>query len=172
MTMPPILLIVGKSQAGKTTLIEKLIPQLKKRGYKVGTIKHAHHGFDVDKKGKDSRRHQEAGADTVIVASPGKIAMVKKDTWQGLENLTGYFQDMDLIITEGFKRVEKPKIEIFRAAAHKQPFCLHDKNLIAFVTDTDFNLNVPTFGLEDIPQIADFIEKNFFGHRLSAVSGK
>ena len=76
--MPPILFIVGKSQAGKTTLIEKLIPQLKKRGYKIGTIKHAHHGFIVDKKGKDSRRHQEAGADTVLVASPGKIAMVKK----------------------------------------------------------------------------------------------
>ena len=170
--MPPILLIVGKSQAGKTTLIEKLIPQLKKRGYKIGTIKHAHHGFDVDKKGKDSRRHQEAGADTVIVSSPGKIAMVKKDTWQGLENLTGYFQDMDLIITEGFKRVKKPKIEIFRAAAHKQPFCLRDKNLIAFVTDTDFNLNVPTFGLEDIHQIADFIETNFLGHRLSAIRGK
>lgn len=170
--MPPILLIVGKSQAGKTTLIEKLIPQLKKRGYKIGTIKHAHHGFVVDKKGKDSRRHQEAGADTVLVASPGKLAMVKKDAWQGLEKLTGYFQDMDLIITEGFKRVEKPKIEIFRAAAHKQPFCLKDENLIAFVTDTDFNLKVPTFGLEDIQQIVDFIEKNFLGHHLSAASGK
>jgi molybdopterin-guanine dinucleotide biosynthesis protein B len=170
--MPPILFIVGKSQAGKTTLIEKLIPHLKKRGYKIGTIKHAHHGFDVDKKGKDSRRHQEAGADTVLVASPGKIAMVKKDAWQGLEDLTGYFQDMDLIITEGFKRVAKPKIEIFRSVAHKQPFCLNDENLIAFVTDTDFNVNVPTFGLEDILQIADFIEKNFLGHRLSAVSAK
>ena len=170
--MPPILFIVGKSQAGKTTLIEKLIPQLKKRGYKIGTIKHAHHGFVVDKKGKDSRRHQEAGADTVLVASPGKIAMVKKNTWQAIEDLTEYFQDMDLIITEGFKGVKKPKIEIYRAAAHKKPFCLNDENLIAFVSDTDFNLNVPTFGLEDIHQIVAFIEKNFLGHHLSAVSGE
>ena len=170
--MPPILFIVGKSQAGKTTLIEKILPQLKKRGYKVGTIKHAHHGFEVDKKGKDSRRHQEAGADMVLVASPGKIAMVKHAAWKDFKDLTGYFQDMDLIITEGFKKVAKPKIEIFRAAAHKQPFCLNDEHLIAFVSDTDFNLNVPTFGLEEIHQIVDFIEKNFLGHRLSAASGK
>ncbi len=170
--MPPILLIVGKSKVGKTTLIEKLVPELKKRGYKIGTIKHAHHGFEIDRKGKDSRRHQEAGADTVIVASRGKIAMVKKDPWQSLENLTGYLQDMDLIITEGFKRENKPKIEIFRAAAHKKPSCLDDEKLIAFVTDTEFNVKVPSFDLEDIERIADFIEKNILGARLSVIGAK
>lgn len=170
--MPPILLIVGKSRAGKTTLIEKLIPELKRRGYKIGTVKHAHHGFDIDKKGKDSRRHQQAGADTVIVASPDTIAMIKKEAWQRLENITGYFQDMDLILTEGFKREKKPKIEIYRAAAHKRPACLNDENLVAFVTDSDFNLKVPTFGLEDIRQIADFIENNILDLRLSAIRGK
>jgi molybdopterin-guanine dinucleotide biosynthesis protein B len=170
--MPPILLIVGKSRAGKTTLIEKLVPELKRRGYKIGTIKHAHHGFDIDKRGKDSRRHQEAGADTVVVASPDTIAMIKKERWQRLENITGYFQDMDLILTEGFKREKKPKIEIHRAATHKSPACLNDANLVAFVTDSDFNLKVPTFGLEDIRQIADFIENNILDLRLSAIRGK
>lgn len=170
--MPPILLIVGKSKVGKTTLIEKLVPELKRRGYKIGTIKHAHHGFEIDKKGKDSRRHQEAGADTVIVASQGKIAMVKKDPWRSLENLTVYFQDTDLIITEGFKRENKPKIEIFRAAAHKKPSCLDDEKLIAFVTDTEFNVKVPSFDLEDIERIADFIEHNILGARLSVIGGK
>lgn len=165
--MPPVILIVGKSKVGKTTLIERLVPVLKRRGYKVGTIKHAHHGFDIDKKGKDSRRHQEAGADTVVVASRGRIAMVKKDPWQSLQNLTDYFKDMDLIITEGFKREDKPKIEIFRAAAHKEPSCLDDEKLIAFVTDTEFKIKVPTFGLEDIDRIADFIETNVLGVRLS-----
>ncbi len=77
--MPQIICIVGRSQSGKTTLIEKLIPELKRRGYRIGTIKHSHHIFDFDKTGKDSWRHKDAGAETVIVVSPGKIAMVKND---------------------------------------------------------------------------------------------
>jgi molybdopterin-guanine dinucleotide biosynthesis protein B len=159
--MPHIISIVGRSQSGKTTLIEKLIPELKKRGYRIGTIKHAHHGFDIDKSGKDSWRHRHAGADTIVVASPGKIAMVKNDDRESLDCLQDYFEDLDLIITEGYKRENKPKIEVLRAARHAELICKADQNLIAVVTDVDINPNVPKFGLEDIKELADLIEETF-----------
>ncbi len=159
--MPQIISIVGKSESGKTTLIEKLIAELKSRGYRIGTIKHASKGFDIDKKGKDSWRHKEAGADTVVVASSGKIAMVKNESHETLDDLEKYFPDMNLVITEGFKKENKPKIEIFRVEKHKNPLCPGDSNLIAFVTNTKQNLNVPIFGLEEIRELADFIEKKY-----------
>lgn len=159
--MTNIISVVGKSGSGKTTLIEKLIPELKKRGYRIGIIKHAHHGFDIDKKGKDSWRHKEAGADTVLVASPGKIAMVKNDKYDSLDGLAKYFDDVDLVITEGYKREDKPKIEVFRTGRHKEPLCSNVNNLIAFVTDSDIDLNVPKFGLEEIEELADWLEKRY-----------
>ena len=105
--MSQMISIVGRSQSGKTTLIEKLIPELKRRGYRVGTIKHSHHIFDFDKTGKDSWRHKDAGAETVIVASPGKIAMVKNDYRGSLDDLKNFFDDLDLVITEGYKKENK-----------------------------------------------------------------
>ncbi len=161
MTMPQIISIVGKSGSGKTTLLEKLVVELKKRGYKIGTIKHASEGFDIDKKGKDSWRHKQAGADTVVVASTGKIAMVKNESHETLDDLEKYFPDMNLVITEGFKKENKPKIEVFRAERHRKPLCPGDSNLIAFVTNTKQNLSVPIFGLEEIKELADFIEKKY-----------
>ena len=159
--MLPIISIVGKSGSGKTTLIEKIIPELKRRGHKIGTVKHAYHGFDIDQKGKDSWRHKEAGADMVIVASPGKIAMVKDADSESLKCLEKYFHDMDIIIVEGYKRGNQPKIEIFRSSSHKKPLCGEDNNLIALVTDANIDLKVPKFGLEEIDSLADFIEKKF-----------
>ncbi len=159
--MTPIISIVGKSESGKTTLIEKLIPELKKRGYRIGTVKHALHGFEIDRKGKDSFRHKEAGADTVIVISPESIAMVKNGGSGTLDSVEEYFSDVDLVITEGYKREKKPKIEVFRKERHKEPLCLDNDNLVAIVTDDDLNLNVPRFGLEDIKGLADLIEKKF-----------
>ena len=159
--MPQILCVVGRSQSGKTTLIEKLIPELKKRGYRIGTIKHAHHGFDIDKSGKDSWRHRHAGADVVVVASPGKIALVKDDDRESLDDLQNYFEGTDLIITEGYKKENKPKIEVLRAARHTQLICLGDHNLIAVVSDVNLNPSVPKFGLNDIKELADLIEKKF-----------
>ncbi|MEA3428291.1 MAG: molybdopterin-guanine dinucleotide biosynthesis protein B [Thermodesulfobacteriota bacterium] len=160
--MPPIISIVGKSGSGKTTLIEKIIPELKRRGHKIGTVKHAYHGFDIDQKGKDSWRHKEAGADMVIVASPGKIAMVKDVNSESLECLEEYFNDMDIIIVEGYKREKQPKIEILRSSTHKKPLCGKDNNLIALVTDANIDLKVPKFGLEEIDSLVDFIEKNIY----------
>ena len=158
--MTPILCIAGRSQTGKTTLIEKLIPVLKNRGYRIGTIKHSHHIFEMDKTGKDSWRHKDAGAETVIIVSPGKIAMVKSDHEGTLDSLVNYFSDMDLVITEGYKGEAKPKIEVVRAARHQQALLADDANLIAIVTDVDMSAEVPVFGMEDIDQLADFIEKN------------
>ena len=159
--MPQMISIVGRSQSGKTTLIEKLIPVLKRRGYKIGTIKHSHHIFDFDKSGKDSWRHKDAGAETVIIASPGKIAMVKTDHEGTLDSLQNFFADLDLVITEGYKGAQKPKIEVVRAARHTEALLAEDPNLIAVATDVAMAMKVPVFGLEDIDQLADFIEKNF-----------
>jgi len=159
--MPQIICIVGRSQTGKTTLIEKLIPVLMRRGYRIGTIKHSHHVFDFDKTGKDSWRHKDAGAETVVIASPGKIAMVKNEHQGTLESLQNYFDDLDLVITEGYKKARKPKIEVVRAARHHQALLLDDPHLVAVVTDVDLELNVPVFGLEDIDPLADFIEAKY-----------
>jgi len=159
--MPTVISIVGRSQSGKTTLIEKLIPELKRRGYRVGTIKHTHHALDVDKTGKDSARHRDAGADTVILASPGEIAMLKSDHPGTLDELIHYFEDVDLVITEGYKRTTRPKIEVVRTAHNPKPLCSDDPSLVAVVTDTELALSIPRFGLEEIRRIADFIEAAF-----------
>lgn len=164
-TMPQIISIVGRSQSGKTTLIEKLIPELKRRGYTIGTIKHSHHIFDFDKTGKDSWRHKDAGADTVIIASPGKVAMVKNDDQGTLDGLLKFFDDMDLVITEGYKKEDKPKIEVVRAARHKNILLKADRHLVAVVSDIDFKLKVPVFDLEDIDGLANFIEENYLEMR-------
>ena len=159
--MPQIICIVGRSQSGKTTLIEKLIPELKHRGYRVGTIKHSHHIFDFDKSGKDSWRHKDAGAETVIIASPGKIAMVKNDHRGTLDGLQNFFDDLDLVITEGYKKESKPKIEVVRSARHAEALLKDDRHLVAVVSDVDLTMEIPVFGLDDIDQLANFIEQNF-----------
>ncbi len=159
--MPQVICVVGRSQSGKTTLIEKLIPILKNKGYRIGTIKHSHHVFDFDKSGKDSWRHKDAGAETVIIASPGKIAMVKNDHDGTLEGLIGYFDDLDLLNTEGYKGARRPKIEVVRAARHNNALLKDDGCLVAVVTDASLNLSVPVFGLEDVEKLADFIEEKF-----------
>ncbi|MFO7714092.1 molybdopterin-guanine dinucleotide biosynthesis protein B [Desulfosarcina sp.] len=166
--MPPVLSIVGKSESGKTTLIERLIPELKRRGYRVGIVKHAHHGFDMDREGKDSYRHRKAGADTVMVASPGQIAMIKDVPGESLENLIAYFDDVDLLLTEGFKRDHAPKIEIFRAERHQHPACLEDETLLAVVSDTPLGVVVPQFATADIQAITDFIVGRFLMARRTA----
>jgi molybdopterin-guanine dinucleotide biosynthesis protein B len=159
--MPVILSIVGKSGSGKTTLIEKLVPELKRRGMRIGTIKHSAHKIEMDKPGKDSWRHKQAGADTVMVVAPQTIAMVKSMPSANLDGLEKYFDDVDLVLTEGFKSGPMPKIEVFRQAAHAEPLCRGDYQLIAFVTDTATDLGVPAFGLNDVAQLADLIEERF-----------
>jgi molybdopterin-guanine dinucleotide biosynthesis protein B len=159
---------VGKSESGKTTLIEKLIPELKQRGFRIGIVKHAHHGFDMDRKGKDSYRHRQAGADSVMIASPGQFAMLKTVPGECLDDLVPYFSDVDLLITEGFKSDHAPKIEIFRSQRHRQPACLDDDTLVAMVSDTRLNVAVPQFAPNDIASITEFIVSEFLsGNRTN-----
>ncbi len=159
--MPSVITIVGHSNSGKTTLVEKLIPELKCRGYRIGTIKHTHHGFSMDTKGKDTYRHRAAGADMVLAASPGQIALVKSVPESDLESLLPYFQDMDIVLVEGFKQEKKPKIEVFRSQIHQIPLFPEDALLLAVVTDTPYSAKVPVFQFEDIQAICDLIEKHF-----------
>lgn len=159
--MPNIVCIVGKSGSGKTTLIEKLIPELRRRGYRIGTVKHAAHRIDMDKKGKDSWRHRRAGAETVVVASNHAIAMTKDADSPKLEDLAKYFDDVDLVIAEGFKSGNYPKIEIFRPEAHATPLGLDDPRLRALVTDAPVDTRLPRLALSDIGGLADLIEQQF-----------
>jgi len=161
--MPPVVSIVGRSESGKTTLIELLIPELKRRGYRIGTIKHTHHELEVDQAGKDSSRHRAAGAHTVILASSAQIAMIKSTTSDSVADLIQYFNDVDLLITEGYKRENTAKIEILRAAVHTELLCRNDPRLIAVATDADITVHVPVFRLNDPASIAAFIEKRFLG---------
>jgi len=161
--MIPIISIVGKSDSGKTTLIEKLLPELVRRGYRVATVKHDVHGFEVDREGKDSWRHKKAGAHTVIISSPQKVALIRdveKDFT--LEELrTKFVQDVDLILSEGYKKDIQAKIEVFRQEKHKELLCTKEDNLVAIVSDKTFQVGVPCFGLEDMKGLSDFIETTF-----------
>ena len=160
-SIPPVVAIVGKSGSGKTTLLEKLIPELKRRGYRVGTVKHHLHDFDVDKEGKDSWRHARAGAETVVIASPDKLAMVKKTSIDmSLEAMKErFFYDVDIVLAEGYKTGGQLKVEVFRASVHGQPLFHHDPALLATVTDSDVETGAPRFGLDDIVPLADYLEQ-------------
>jgi len=159
MEKPPIVAVVGKSNAGKTTYLEKLIKELKNRNIKVGTIKHDVHGFDIDKPGKDTWRHAQAGADAVIISSPSKVAVIKQvEHEMSLDQVAEYISDMDIILTEGFKRSAKPKIEINRMAHSTELLCTPDE-LIALVSDAEWNLGVPVFDLDDAAGVACLLQK-------------
>ena len=162
MTTPPIVSIVGNSGSGKTTLIEKLTPEIIKRGLRVGTIKHDVHGFDMDKPGKDSWRHKQAGASTTIISSPSKIAMVMDvDYDHKPDELLPLFPNVDIILTEGYKFENNPKLEIFRPEITKEPLCKDDEYLLALISDSQVNLDVPIFSTDDINGVAEFLISHF-----------
>jgi len=161
--MIPILSIVGKSDSGKTTLIEKLVPELTRRGYRVATVKHDIHGFEVDREGKDSWRHKQAGAYSVVISSPTKAALIRDverdmDLKEIREKL---IRDVDLILSEGYKKDVQPKVEVFRKEKHKKLLCKKKDNLVAIASNLKFRVGVPCFDLEDTKGLADFIEKEF-----------
>lgn len=159
--MIPIVSIVGTSDSGKTTLIEKLVPELVRRGYRVATIKHDVHGFDVDREGKDSWRHKRAGAHTVVISSPQKLALIRDvDHDAELAELRDkYIQDVDIILSEGFKRNSQPKIEVFRRERRRELLCTREDNLLAIAANQPFDIGVPCFDLDDARGIVDLIEE-------------
>jgi molybdopterin-guanine dinucleotide biosynthesis protein B len=159
---PPIVSVVGYSGSGKTTFIVKLVPELTRRGIRVGTIKHDVHGFQMDKPGKDSWRHKQSGAAMTVISSPVQIGMVRDvDHDHSLDELLPLFLDVDLIVTEGYKRGDKPKLEIFRADLQTEPLCTSDENLLAMITDTDVDVGAPRFATEDARRVADFLIQHF-----------
>jgi molybdopterin-guanine dinucleotide biosynthesis adapter protein len=158
----PVICFVGHSGAGKTTLIERLIPALKVRGYRVGTIKrHAHPGFEIDRPGKDTWRHAQAGSDHVVIAAPDKVASIRRvECEPTLEELVVGMNDVDIVLAEGFKRTGTWRIEIVRAGHSREPLCSPEE-VIAWVTDLDLPAGAPIFGLEDVSSLVDFIEGRF-----------
>ena len=157
---------VAKSGTGKTTLLEKVIARLKERGYRVGVVKHDAHRFDIDHPGKDSYRLTAAGADTMLISSPEKLAMVKKQAEAPPieEILSTYFTDVDIVLTEGFKKSSMPKIELHRKERSATLLCRgeeFDPTLVAVASDERLELDVPVLDLNDAVQVADFIEKSF-----------
>ena len=125
------------SGVGKTTLVEGIIKELKIRGYSIGTIKHDVHGFDIDKKGKDTYRHRKAGADTVIISSKNKMAMIKEVKEEmDLDSLISMLNDKDFIIVEGYKKRNLKKIEVFRRGISKNIITPKER-LICIAADTD-----------------------------------
>jgi len=161
--MIPIVSIVGKSNSGKTTLIEKITPELNMRGYKVATVKHDVHGFNIDREGKDSWRHKKAGAHTTVISSPQKIALIRdieKDL--SLDELRGIFiKDVDIIISEGYKNDRHPKIEVYRKDAHRELLCSKKDILIALASDKEFDIGIPCININDIKGVVDIIEDRF-----------
>ena len=157
---------VAKSGTGKTTLLEKVIARLKERGYRVGVVKHDAHRFDIDHPGKDSYRLTAAGADTMLISSPEKLAMIKKHAAAPSieELLSTYFTDVDIVLTEGFKKSSMPKIELHRKERSATLLCRgeeFDQTLVAVASDERLELDVPVLDLNDALQVADFIEKSF-----------
>lgn len=162
--MIPILSVVGRSNSGKTTLLEKLIREFTARGRRVGTIKHHYHGpVTVDVPGKDSWRHREAGACAAALLSPETVFLVR-DSADGLslETLTHRgLWGVDLVLTEGFKAGAMPKIEVNRRSQHAPLLCAPGDDLVAVVSDWATGAAVPHFGLEDTAPLADFIEQQY-----------
>ena len=159
----PIVSVVGRSGAGRTTLLEKLIPELKRRGYRVATVKHhAHPGFEVDTPGKDTWRHAQAGSDQVVIAAPDRVASINYvDHALTLDEIAAtLIRDADIILTEGFSRVGKPQIEVVRAAHSTQPIG-KPEHLLAVATDLALALDVPHFDLDDAAGLVDLIETRF-----------
>lgn len=169
--MPAILSIVGRSKVGKTTFLEKLVPEIKNRGYRVGTIKHdAHDHFEIDHEGKDTWRHREAGAQVVAISSPTRFAFTKMvESELNVDAMVAtYFTEEDLVLTEGYKSGNKAKIEICRKEIQSEPLCSHADRLVAVVSDFAVAVDVPLFELEDVSGVADFIEERFLKRTAEA----
>jgi molybdopterin-guanine dinucleotide biosynthesis protein MobB len=160
-----IVAFVAKSNTGKTTLLEKVILELQQRGYRIGAIKHDAQNFDIDHPGKDSYRLAAAGAATMLITSSEKLALIKKHTeTPPLEKLVEtYFGDVDIVLTEGFKRSNPPKIEVHRRERSPTLICRgeeHDPTLLAVASDEPLDLDVPVLDINNPAQVADFIEDN------------
>ena len=159
--MPSIVSIIGNSKSGKTTLIEKLVRELKSRGYRVATVKHTPQGMNFDESDKDSWRHLQAGSEATVITSQDKMVLIKPVTRDAaLDEIAGIFdEDYDIILTEGFKQDNAPKIEVHRREAG--PLLSNIEKLIAIATDEPLETKARQFDLDDIKGLADLLEEGF-----------
>lgn len=158
--MSKVINIIGSgSNVGKTTLIEGLIKELNKRGLTVATIKHDVHGFDIDQKGKDTYRHREAGAETIVISSKNRFALIKEVEEEiQLSDIINMVSDKDIILVEGYKNSDLRKIEVFRAGVSKDIITSKEK-LIAVASDVEIEgESIPVVYKEDYIALADLIE--------------
>lgn len=164
-----IVCIVGKKKSGKTTFLEKLVPALTGMGLSVGTVKHDAHEFDMDHEGKDSWRHARAGAASVVVSSPSRLALIKRVEQETplTEIVSQFMKDRQIILAEGYYRSDLPKLEVHRSEAHEQPLTTPenaaDKRVLAVVTEDPLDLGVPILGLDDAEDAARLIMTRVLG---------
>lgn len=163
--IPVFSVIASRSNVGKTTALCSIIRELKSRGYKVATIKHHGHDFDIDKPGKDTWMHAEAGADIVAISSPYKIAIIERvEEEYTLDEVISKIENVDIIITEGYKWEDKPKVEIFRKEISNELFS-KEEELIAMITDTPIDNKVPQFEFSEVKDFVDLIESKFLNNK-------
>lgn len=161
MSNVPVVAVVGWSNTGKTTFLENLIKELKNRGYRVGTIKHHPGNIELDKPGKDTHRHAQAGAEVVIISSPQKMGLVRQTQKEwSLQQMTNLMSDMDIIIVEGFKQEPTLKIEVYRDGFSTGPVA-RPEHLIALVSDKQLEAEVPVFNWPEAHGAADLLEEKF-----------
>lgn len=165
---PPVVSVVGTSGSGKTTLVEKLVAELVRRGYRVGTIKHDVHGFEIDIPGKDTWRHAQAGARVVAISSPARFAIIEQvEREYTLDEVTEMIHGVALILAEGYKREDKPKIEV--TAAGVQPVSTPAEGLVAVAAEDPATVKMsraggesaPVYSRNDVAGLCDLLEENF-----------
>lgn len=152
--------VTGWKNAGKTGLMERLVADITGRGFSVSTLKHAHHNFDIDHPGKDSHRHRTAGAQEVLLASGNRWALMAElrgAPEPPLEDLLAKMSPVDLILVEGWKRSDHPKVEAWRAETGNPLIAPDDASIVAVASDQPMRLDRPVFDLNATSDIADFI---------------
>jgi len=168
--MPPVVSIVGRSKSGKTTFIEKLVAELKARGYRVATCKHTPEGLDLNDRGKDNWRHLKAGSEVTVVSSSEKMVLIKPvERDPALDEVVRLFsEDIDIILAEGFKQSGAPKIEVHRREVGSPLSSVRKR--IAIATDEPLETKAKQFSLSDITGVADLLEEGFIKPQRERVS--
>lgn len=163
--VPSISVVSNKSNSGKTYLICKLVKELKKRGYRVATVKHSSNEFEFDTEGKDSQKHCEAGTDMTILSSENQFVKIESlQNEKSLEDIIGEIVGVDIVITEGYKHGKSPKIEVYRKEIGGR-LVSKDDDLVAIVADRKFRNKVPQYSFSDISEIADLLEERIFANK-------